>query len=74
VGTVQVLREKYHSSQLVEHLTLLDPLVAARVQGSGAALAARWPIRRCAARRVWHRWARPPRAKPISLPITTYSC
>lgn len=38
VGTVQVLREKYHSSQLVEHLTLLDPLVAARVQGSSAAL------------------------------------
>jgi MFS family permease len=38
VGTVQVLREKFHSSQLVEHLTLLDPLVAARVQGSGAAL------------------------------------
>jgi MFS family permease len=39
VGTVQVLREKYHSSQLVEHLTLIDPLVASRVQGSGAALA-----------------------------------
>ncbi|MGB9988434.1 MFS transporter [Massilia sp. SM-13] len=38
VGTVQVLREKYHSSQLVEHLTLLDPLVAARIQGGGAAL------------------------------------
>jgi MFS family permease len=38
VGTVQVLREKFHSSQLVEHLTLLDPLVAARVQGSGAVL------------------------------------
>ncbi len=38
VGTVQVMREKYHSSQLVEHLTLLDPLVAARIQGSGAAL------------------------------------
>jgi MFS family permease len=39
VGTVQVLREKYHSSQLVEHLTLIDPMVASRVQGSGAALA-----------------------------------
>jgi MFS family permease len=38
VGTVQVMREKYHSSQLVEHLTLLDPLVAARIQGSSAAL------------------------------------
>jgi MFS family permease len=39
VGTVQVLREKYHYSQLVEHLTLIDPMVASRVQGSGAALA-----------------------------------
>ena len=38
VGTVQVLREKYHSSYLVEHLTLLDPLVAARIQSGGAAL------------------------------------
>ncbi|KQW96635.1 MFS transporter [Massilia sp. Root418] len=39
VGTVQVVREKFHSSQLVEHLTLLDPQVAARVQAGGAALA-----------------------------------
>ncbi|MBA5638044.1 MFS transporter [Duganella sp. LX20W] len=38
VGTFQVVREKYHSSQLVEHLTLLDPQVAARVQAGGAAL------------------------------------
>jgi MFS family permease len=38
IGTVQSVREKFHSSQLVEELTLLDPLVAARVQGSGAAL------------------------------------
>jgi MFS family permease len=36
VGTVQVLREKFHSSYLVEHLTLLDPNVAARVQSGGA--------------------------------------
>lgn len=36
VGTFQSLREKYHSSYLVEHLTLLDPQVAARVQaGAG---------------------------------------
>lgn len=35
VGTVQVLREKFHSSQLVEHLTMQDPLVAARVQAQG---------------------------------------
>ncbi|WP_338334619.1 MFS transporter [Xanthomonas euvesicatoria] len=32
LGTVQVVREKYHSSQLVEHLALTDPQVAARVQ------------------------------------------
>lgn len=38
VGSFQVLREKFHSSQLVEHLTLLDPQVAARVQAGGAAL------------------------------------
>src|SRR5471032_1839061 len=38
VGTFQVVREKFHSSILVEHLTLLDPQVAARVQAGGAAL------------------------------------
>jgi MFS family permease len=38
VGTFQVVREKYHSSILVEHLTLLDPQVAARIQSGGAAL------------------------------------
>ncbi len=32
LGIVQVVREKYHSSQLVEHLVLTDPQVAARVQ------------------------------------------
>jgi MFS family permease len=37
VGTFQVVREKYHSSILVEHLTLLDPQVAARIQSGGAA-------------------------------------
>jgi MFS family permease len=37
LGTFQVVREKFHSSQLVEHLTLLDPQVASRVQaGAGA--------------------------------------
>jgi MFS family permease len=35
VGTFQVVREKFHSSQLVEHLTLLNPYVAARVQAQG---------------------------------------
>ncbi|MYM34013.1 MFS transporter [Duganella sp. FT94W] len=36
-GTFQVWREKYHSSILVEHLTLLDPQVAARIQSGGLA-------------------------------------
>ncbi|WP_317202122.1 MFS transporter [Janthinobacterium sp.] len=39
VGTIQSLREKYHSSYLVEHLTLLDPQVAARLQSGAAAYA-----------------------------------
>ncbi|OFA08782.1 MFS transporter [Duganella phyllosphaerae] len=38
VGTFQVVREKYHSSLLTEHLTLLNPLVAARIQNGGATL------------------------------------
>ncbi|MES2261559.1 MAG: MFS transporter [Pseudomonadota bacterium] len=38
VGTFQVVREKFHSSQLVEHLTMLDPQVAARVQAGAGAL------------------------------------
>ena len=38
VGTFQVVREKFHSSVLVEHLSALDPLVANRIQlGAGAA-------------------------------------
>ncbi|WP_345779011.1 MFS transporter [Lysobacter sp. S4-A87] len=36
LGTFQVIREKYHSSQLVEPLTLLDPLVAARIQAGAS--------------------------------------
>ncbi|TFW18050.1 MFS transporter [Massilia arenosa] len=32
LGTLQTAREKYHSSVLVEHLSLMDPQVAARVQ------------------------------------------
>lgn len=39
LGTFQTVREKYHSSQLVEHLTLLDPQVAARVQAGASAYA-----------------------------------
>ncbi|OKO49819.1 MFS transporter [Pseudomonas sp. BTN1] len=37
LGTFQIVREKYHSSMIVEHLTLIDPLVAARVQSGGTA-------------------------------------
>jgi MFS family permease len=38
VGTFQVLREKYHSSVIVEHLSSLDPLVASRIQSGAAAV------------------------------------
>ena len=40
LGTFQIVREKYHSSMIVEHLTLLDPRVAARVQSGGSAYGA----------------------------------
>jgi len=39
LGTFQVVREKFHSSSIVEHLTLIDPQVAARLQSSSAAYA-----------------------------------
>jgi len=32
LGTFQIVREKYHSAQLAEHLTLLDPQVVARIK------------------------------------------
>ncbi|WP_288381086.1 MFS transporter [uncultured Massilia sp.] len=38
VGTFQVLREKYHSSIITEHLSSLDPLVASRIQSGAAAV------------------------------------
>lgn len=37
LGTFQIAREKFHSSQLVEHLSSLDPLVASRIQAGAAA-------------------------------------
>ncbi|KAA0945636.1 MULTISPECIES: MFS transporter [unclassified Pseudomonas] len=37
LGTFQIVREKFHSSMIVEHLTLMDPRVAARVQSGGSA-------------------------------------
>ncbi|MFC0407227.1 MFS transporter [Roseomonas elaeocarpi] len=36
LGTLLTVREKFHSSQIVEHLTLADPLVAQRVAQYGA--------------------------------------
>ena len=39
LGTFQVVREKYHSSILTDHLSSLDPLVAARIQRGAAAYA-----------------------------------
>lgn len=38
-GTFQIVREKFHSSILVEHLTLLDPQVQARLQSAAASYA-----------------------------------
>ncbi|PQZ91243.1 MULTISPECIES: MFS transporter [Pseudomonas] len=37
LGTFQIVREKFHSSMIVEHLTLIDPRVAARVSSGGSA-------------------------------------
>jgi len=37
LGTWQVMREKFHSSNLADQLSSLDPLVAARIQQGGAA-------------------------------------
>ncbi|WP_416425784.1 MFS transporter [Pseudomonas sp. App30] len=39
LGTYQIVREKFHSSVIVEQLTLMDPLVVARVQSSAASYA-----------------------------------
>lgn len=38
-GTFQIVREKFHSSVLVEHLTLIDPLVQSRLQSASASYA-----------------------------------
>ena len=39
LGTLVTLREKFHSNQIVESLTLADPLVAQRIQQYGATYA-----------------------------------
>ena len=36
LGTFQTVREKFHANQLAEHISLLDPEVAARVQAYAA--------------------------------------
>ena len=38
-GTFQIVREKFHSSVLVEHLSLINPQVQARLQSSSASYA-----------------------------------
>jgi hypothetical protein len=39
LGTVQIVRERYHSNQLVESLAMTDPQVATRIQQLGGAYA-----------------------------------
>lgn len=39
LGTLVTVREKFHSSQIVENLTLADPIVAQRIQQYGASYA-----------------------------------
>lgn len=39
LGTFQIVREKFHSSIIVEHITLLDPQVQARLTSSSAGYA-----------------------------------
>jgi len=38
LGTFQVIREKYHSHELVQNILMTDPIAAARITGSGNAL------------------------------------
>jgi uncharacterized protein (DUF697 family) len=45
LGTFQVMREKFHSSQLADSLNALDPLVAARIAQGGAAYGKVLPTR-----------------------------
>lgn len=48
LGTFQVIREKFHASQLAEHISLLDPQVAARVQAMQVRTRTTSPIPRSA--------------------------
>ena len=38
LGTFQVLREKFHSHELIQNILMTDPIAAARINGSGNAL------------------------------------
>ncbi|WP_419815749.1 MFS transporter [Glacieibacterium sp.] len=38
LGTFQQIRERVHSQAIVQHLTMIDPLVAARIQSGGGAV------------------------------------
>ena len=39
LGTFQIVRQRFHSHELVQSLVMTDPIVAARVRGSGASVA-----------------------------------
>ncbi|MBO9581134.1 MAG: MFS transporter [Sphingobium sp.] len=39
LGSFQVIREKFHSHELVQSIIMTDPLIAARIRGGSAALA-----------------------------------
>ncbi|HEY9254226.1 MAG TPA: MFS transporter [Stenotrophomonas sp.] len=43
LGTLQTVREKFHANQLMDHLVLTDPQVAARLQAYAAAYARALP-------------------------------
>jgi hypothetical protein len=38
LGTLQTVREKFHSHELVQRIVLTDPLVAMRIRGGGSAI------------------------------------
>ena len=38
LGTFQVIREKYHSHELIQNILMTDPIAAARIKGTGDAL------------------------------------
>jgi hypothetical protein len=74
LGTFQVVREKYHSHELVQAIVMTDPLVAARIgAGSGVGRGVVGDPA-CAAPRVRCCSPSRSRARRTSSPITTSSC